>query len=78
MPRKYPLTAVVDRTVTDTIDLTVEADDEATAYDIARKVLDKFPEAHGESGVKFCYVTHREYGRPELLDLKDTEDEGVA
>lgn len=64
--------------MTDTIDLAVEADDEGQAYAVARKVLEKFPEAHGESGVKFCYVTKREYGRPELVDLFETEDEGVA
>jgi len=77
-PKTYLLRAVVARTNLDTIDLTVHAPDEHTAYSIARQVLDKFPEPHGEDGVPFCFIREREYGRPELLSLLEQEDEGAA
>lgn len=77
-PKTYLLRAVIERSVIDTVDLTIHAPDEHTAYSIARQVLDKFPEPHGEEGVPSCYVREREYSRPELLSLLEQEDEGTA
>ena len=77
-PRKFPLTATVDRMVTDTISLEVMAHTEQQAYDKARAVLDKFPEPHNQDGVPMCYVSNRQYHLPELIDISDQEDIGVA
>lgn len=79
--KKYPLVAVVDRTVTDIISLTVEAESESAAYEIAGRVLEKFPHPHNEEGVSFCFVEQRKYHDPELMDLRDQlneEDEGAG
>lgn len=76
--KKYPLSAIVDRTVTDHISITVEAESESAAYEIARKVLDRFPDPHGEEGCSFCYVDARENSMPELIDLRAKEEEAIA
>lgn len=75
---KYQLTAIVDRTVTDTINLTVNADDEGEAYLVARRVLDKFPDAHEEDNVPFCQIVHRHNHSPMLVEITPEEDQGVA
>lgn len=76
---KYPMIATVERRVTDTIQLTIDAEDEYFAYLKARKVLDRFPESHDEDGVSFCYVDKRQYELPNLLTLEDAvEDANIG
>lgn len=78
--QKFKLVGVVDRTVTDVISLTIEAEDHSEAFEKAREVLRKYPEKHEVQGVPFCYVDSREWDEPELLDLRYAvdEDEGIA
>lgn len=75
---KYPLIATVDRTVTDVIRMSVEADDENEAYLIARRVLEKFPQPHSEEGVVFCYVENRHYHEPDLVDIVEPGEQGAG
>lgn len=75
--KKFLLTGTVVRTLTDTIDLTVEAVDEDTAYEQGRLALEKFPAAHSADGITFCYIRHREYHENELESLTEQEDEGA-
>lgn len=68
---KYRFAGIVDRMVTDEVELILEADDEGEAFLRARQVLDKFPEPHDVDDVYFCYVNKRYYHSPELYDLKE-------
>lgn len=76
--KKYPLTAIVDRSVSDTIDLVVEAEDEGQAYQTARKVLSIFPDPHTDIGVRSCYIRQRLYQNNEVMQLIEQEDEGAG
>lgn len=75
--RTYALTGLVSRTVHDTIDLTVEAEDEGMAYAEARKALARFPDAHQADGVKTCYIRERNSQSVDILDISEQEDEGA-
>lgn len=76
--QKYPLVGIVERRVTDIVTITVNADSEEEAYDLARKVLEKFPDPHTYDGVDYCYTERREYRDSELVDLREQEDVGIA
>lgn len=76
---KYPMVGVVTRSITDTITLYVEAEDEQSAYDLARKALQKFPDPHPEDGILRCYIDNRVYGEADLADLRiAVEDESAV
>lgn len=75
---KYKLVGVVDRTISDTIHLTVEADGLGEACLTARRVLQKYPKPHEEDGVPFAYISHRDWGTPDLVTLEEEPEEGRA
>ncbi len=69
------------RAITDTVSLTIEADDLIDASIKSEQVLDVFPAAHNIEGVEYVYVDHRDYGEVIIMDLKQQEEDddlGVA
>lgn len=66
---KFPLTAIVSRTVIDTVSIDVEADTEEQATEVARKVLKVFPRAYDQDGVTYCYIEHRDNAHGEVLEI---------
>lgn len=76
---KYKMKAVVDRCVSDEIDITIEAESEDAAVALAHIVLEVFPLPHTEDGVTSCYVSKRNYQNAELMLLRrDEEEEGAG
>jgi len=77
MPR-FPLVATVQRVVTDTITLIVEADNEFEAFVKAEDVLESFPENHIIDGVPYCYIEDREYNDNTVLKIEIQEEYGAG
>lgn len=71
---RFPLVATVHRTVTDTVTLIVEAENEFEAFVTAEAVLEKFPDEHGEEGVPYCYIEDRTYNSAEVLKIEVEAD----
>lgn len=67
----YPLIAQVKKIVIDTVTMNVQADCELEAFYIAEKALAKFPEAHDEEGISYCYIENRETIHSEVIDIKE-------
>lgn len=75
--RTFAYTAIVDRNVTDEIDIKIEANTELEALAKVRRVVEVFPEDHGEEGVPFCLIVKRRYRNSELMSLSEQEDKGA-
>lgn len=70
MIKKFPFLASVTRRVNDQIELTVLAEDEGQAYEIARRALQDFPDSSDEPQVTRCYISSREQLEHSLDDLQ--------
>lgn len=75
--RTFAYTAIVDRNVTDEIDIKIEANTELEALAKVRRVVEVFPEDHGEEDVPFCLIVKRRYRNSELMSLSEQEDKGA-
>lgn len=75
MKTKYRLVATVDRTVTDTIELDVIAEDEAAAMAIAYSALETFPLPQPEIGVTYCWVSERHQDTADIVDVRPRVDD---
>lgn len=71
---RFPLVATVTRRVTDTVTLIVEADNEFEAFVKAEDALEKFPDAHFEEGIPYCYIEDRTYNDAEVLKIEVDSD----
>jgi len=68
--QQYPMTAKVQRIVTDTISLKVEAENESQAILKAIKVLEQFPSEVTGEGVNYMYIENREQDNVTVLDIE--------
>lgn len=72
MSKTFELSALVKRTVYDTVLLKVEADNINDAYGKAEAVLEIFPDPHDEQGINYCYIEKREQqDRATVLDMSE-------
>lgn len=74
----FEMKAIVQRTVTDNISLTVEAKDVIEAYGVAEEALKSFPEPHGEDGVSYMYIDERMNGEASVMDLREVSEAPVV
>lgn len=74
---KFKYTALVERTVKDTVTLRIDAESEVHAQAIAEGVLSKFPEPHSEDefAVRYCYIDNRDYGTPKILSMEESRSD---
>ena len=77
-PKAFLLTGIVQRVVVDAVDMKIYAQDEVSARAKAMEVLESFPQPVTATGVPFCFIRERTYGWPDILELRETEDEGAA
>lgn len=75
---KYEFTALVKRVVLDEIVMSVEADSELEALDIAEEVLDLYPLDAENPECSKCLVVKRQYIESEIIDIDETEDAGAG
>lgn len=75
---KFHLLARVKHTVTDVVTLTVEAENEAEAFDKAKEALLVYPRPHDVEGIPYCYIEHRVFNDTQLEDLQNMEEEKSA
>ena len=68
--KHYYYTVTVERTVVDTINLSVEAEDETEAYKTIQKAVKQFPAPLENDKIKHMYVENRETISSQLLDLE--------
>lgn len=68
--KKYHYTAVVERTVTDSIRLSVNASGPEEAQSLAEEALSVFPK-EVEGDVPYLYIEHRQNDGIEIIDLEE-------
>lgn len=68
--KRYYYTATVERTVVDTINLCVEANDSTDAHKIIDKAVQQFPEPLDHDKIKHMYVDNRVNLSSKLIDLE--------
>lgn len=69
--QEYRILAEVNRNVTDSVSIVVEASTFAEAREKASKVLEIFPAAHDVQGVPYCRVYKRTINHSEVESLDE-------
>ena len=68
--KRFYYTATVERSVVDTINLCVEAQNTTEAHKIITKAIQQFPDPVDGDSVKHMYVDNRENKSCKLVDLE--------
>lgn len=68
----FELVAEVTRKTVEQVEMTIEADNEEEAYQIADEVVLTYPQV--QPRIKRFLIRERDYGEPDMVILKNPED----